>query len=93
MVADLRSESPNEINLEWMKFLNLLVLNFFHLVEQVFFVLRKKQSQVTFLHIYHHSNMAVSTWAYLKYLKGKGQSDLSSYFVKTNKSHPYEKIG
>lgn len=69
---------------------------------QVFFVLRKKQSQVTFLHIYHHSNMAVSTWAYLKYLKGREsptpvihlvaeinqQYGLQSYSVNTIETHP-----
>ena len=38
---------------------------------QVFFVLRKKQSHVTFLHVYHHTNMVLSTWIYLKYIKGK----------------------
>ncbi|XP_065212276.1 very long chain fatty acid elongase 4-like isoform X2 [Planococcus citri] len=36
-----------------------------------FFILRKKQSHVTFLHVYHHANMVVSTWAYLKYIKGE----------------------
>nr|CAD7414595.1 unnamed protein product [Timema cristinae] len=35
---------------------------------QVFFVLRKKQSQVTFLHVYHHTITATSSWAYLKYI-------------------------
>ncbi|XP_018901859.2 very long chain fatty acid elongase AAEL008004 isoform X1 [Bemisia tabaci] len=44
---------------------------FIDLLDTVFFVLRKKQSQVTLLHVYHHTNMALSTWAYLKYLKGE----------------------
>ncbi|CAG2062349.1 unnamed protein product [Timema podura] len=38
---------------------------------QVFFVLRKKQSQVTFLHVYHHAITATSSWAYLKYIPGE----------------------
>lgn len=29
---------------------------------QVFFVLRKKQSQITFLHVFHHSFMPWSWW-------------------------------
>lgn len=36
----------------------------------MFFVLRKKQSQVTFLHVYHHVNVVFSTWAYLRFIKG-----------------------
>jgi len=38
---------------------------------QVFFVLRKKQNQVTFLHVYHHTITALFSWGYLKYLPGK----------------------
>ncbi|KAK9738401.1 GNS1/SUR4 family [Popillia japonica] len=38
------------------------------LLDTVFFVLRKKQSQVTFLHVYHHSIMVLFTWGYLKFL-------------------------
>ncbi|XP_045764936.1 elongation of very long chain fatty acids protein 7-like isoform X1 [Maniola jurtina] len=37
------------------------------LLDTVFFVLRKKDSQVTFLHLYHHSVMMIGTWAFLKY--------------------------
>ncbi|XP_039282288.1 elongation of very long chain fatty acids protein AAEL008004 [Nilaparvata lugens] len=41
------------------------------LLDTIFFVLRKKQSHVSFLHVYHHSMMLVSTWAYLKYIRGE----------------------
>ncbi|XP_050520239.1 elongation of very long chain fatty acids protein AAEL008004-like isoform X2 [Daktulosphaira vitifoliae] len=41
------------------------------LTDTVFFVLRKKQSQVSFLHIYHHCNMVITCWAYLKFIKGE----------------------
>ncbi|XP_047527055.1 elongation of very long chain fatty acids protein-like [Vanessa atalanta] len=37
------------------------------LLDTVFFVLRKKDNQITFLHLYHHSIMMIGTWAYLKY--------------------------
>nr|XP_018901840.1 PREDICTED: elongation of very long chain fatty acids protein AAEL008004-like [Bemisia tabaci] len=43
----------------------------YDLLDTVFFVLRKKQSHVTFLHVYHHANMVLSCWAYLKYIKGE----------------------
>ncbi|KAL0892507.1 hypothetical protein ABMA27_015610 [Loxostege sticticalis] len=37
------------------------------LLDTVFFVLRKKQNQVTFLHVYHHFCMVLNTWIALKY--------------------------
>lgn len=42
----------------------------FDLLDTVFFVLRKKQSHVTFLHVYHHMNMVVTTWIFLRFIKG-----------------------
>ncbi|XP_055384909.1 elongation of very long chain fatty acids protein 7 [Condylostylus longicornis] len=41
------------------------------LLDTVFFVLRKKQNQVTFLHVYHHTITALFSWCYLKYLPGE----------------------
>ncbi|RLU19339.1 hypothetical protein DMN91_007896 [Ooceraea biroi] len=41
------------------------------LLDTVFFVLRKKQNQVTFLHVYHHTVTAVFSWCYLKLLPGE----------------------
>ncbi|KAL4711178.1 hypothetical protein ACJJTC_015287 [Scirpophaga incertulas] len=37
------------------------------LLDTIFFVLRKKQNQVTFLHVYHHSAMLWNTWVLIKY--------------------------
>nr|CAD7414561.1 unnamed protein product [Timema cristinae] len=39
--------------------------------QQVFFVLRKKQKQVSFLHVYHHTVTALFSWGYLKFLPGE----------------------
>ncbi|CAH2991944.1 unnamed protein product [Chilo suppressalis] len=35
------------------------------LLDTVFFVLRKKDNQITFLHLYHHSAMVAWTWLHL----------------------------
>ena len=37
---------------------------------QVFFILRKKNNQLTFLHIYHHGTMIFNWWAGVKYVAG-----------------------
>ncbi|CAK1553464.1 unnamed protein product [Leptosia nina] len=37
------------------------------LLDTVFFILRKKQNQVTFLHVYHHSAMVTWTWFHYLY--------------------------
>nr|XP_018902304.1 PREDICTED: elongation of very long chain fatty acids protein 4-like [Bemisia tabaci] len=50
---------------------NYLMLKVTDLLATVFFVLRKKQSQISFLHVYHHTQMVFIAWAYLKYLKGE----------------------
>ncbi|XP_020287666.1 elongation of very long chain fatty acids protein 7-like isoform X2 [Pseudomyrmex gracilis] len=40
------------------------------LLDTVFFVLRKKTNQVTFLHVYHHVGMVILSWASVKYFPG-----------------------
>lgn len=38
--------------------------------EQLFFILRKKNNQLTFLHVYHHGTMIFNWWAGIKYVAG-----------------------
>ncbi|XP_068703408.1 very long chain fatty acid elongase 4-like isoform X4 [Montipora foliosa] len=45
-------------------------------LETVFFILRKKNNQVSFLHVYHHSVMVVLGWTASKWLPG----GISKYF-------------
>lgn len=40
------------------------------LLDTVFFVLRKKSSQITILHLYHHSMMGIYTWIVTKFVPG-----------------------
>lgn len=41
------------------------------LLDTVFFVLRKKQNQVSFLHLYHHTLMPICGFIGVKYFAGK----------------------
>lgn len=47
------------------------LLKLVELVETVFFVLRKKQSQVSKLHVYHHVSTAILGWLMVKYIGGE----------------------
>nr|ALC76388.1 elongation of very long-chain fatty acid protein a [Nerita melanotragus] len=40
------------------------------LLDTVFFILRHKWSQVTFLHVYHHCTMIINWWMGVKYVAG-----------------------
>ena len=44
-----------------------LMSKFIDLLETVFFVLRKKHSQVSFLHVFHHSVVPIDVWVGFKY--------------------------
>lgn len=46
---------------------------------QIFFVLRKKYNQITFLHVYHHLIVAVGSYAAVKFLPG-GQAVYLGFF-------------
>lgn len=43
------------------------------LMDTVFFILRKKNSQITFLHVYHHVLMVLSSFVYVKFFSAGGQ--------------------
>lgn len=45
--------------------------------DTVFFVLRKKSSQITWLHVYHHSVTPLETWVLVKFLAGKCVGNLT----------------
>lgn len=50
----------------WMYMLKIVELS-----ETVFFVLRKKQNQVSSLHVYHHVSMVLLAWIGVKYFPGE----------------------
>lgn len=40
------------------------------LLDTIFFVLKKKESHISFLHVYHHGGMVLGTWIGVKYFAG-----------------------
>ncbi|CAH4008659.1 elongation of very long chain fatty acids protein 7-like [Pieris brassicae] len=60
------TQNPLLLDLGWWYFF----AKFTELLDTVFFVLRKKDKQVTFLHVYHHVVMALYSWSYLKFAAG-----------------------
>ncbi|XP_028167211.1 elongation of very long chain fatty acids protein 7-like [Ostrinia furnacalis] len=51
-----------------------IILKLLELWETVFFVLRKRERQVSFLHVYHHCSTLVIVWSAAKYVGGEYQS-------------------
>uniref|UniRef100_A0A336MEX6 Elongation of very long chain fatty acids protein n=2 Tax=Culicoides sonorensis TaxID=179676 RepID=A0A336MEX6_CULSO len=47
-----------------------MLAKFTELLDTVFFVLRKKNNQVSFLHLYHHTGMPIISWVLTKYFPG-----------------------
>ncbi|KAL9897893.1 very long chain fatty acid elongase 7-like isoform 1-T6 [Glossina fuscipes fuscipes] len=45
-----------------------IVCKIIDLLDTIFFILRKKQNQITFLHVYHHTFMVLGSWIVLKYM-------------------------
>lgn len=39
--------------------------------DTIFFVLRKKKTQITLLHLYHHSLTPLEAWILVKFIPGK----------------------
>lgn len=52
------------------------IVKLVELVETIFFMLRKKDSQITFLHVYHHVSTLFLSWVGVKYVGGEEQGKL-----------------
>ncbi|XP_053691057.1 elongation of very long chain fatty acids protein AAEL008004-like [Sabethes cyaneus] len=64
-----RSSSPEAIR-ELQMIHCYYILKVADLVDTVFFVLRKKQSHVTFLHVYHHAGVLLGAYVYFRVVGG-----------------------
>ncbi|CAK1583494.1 unnamed protein product [Parnassius mnemosyne] len=63
-------DGPNSIEFAWKVCYTYFVIKIIDLLDTVFFVLRKKQNQVTFLHVYHHFGMVAVAWGMVKWVPG-----------------------
>ncbi|KAK0052067.1 elongation of very long chain fatty acids protein 4 [Biomphalaria pfeifferi] len=54
------------VRVGWLFFISKLI----EFLDTIFFVVRKKNNQITFLHVYHHATMTVFTWLGVKFLPG-----------------------
>lgn len=63
-VARLRMQM---LNLCYVYYLSKLT----EFADTIFFVLKKKKSQLTWLHLYHHSLTPLEAWILVKFLSGK----------------------
>jgi GNS1/SUR4 family len=61
-----RKDADERFDLDQSSWL-FMMLRLIELIETVIFVLRKKQNQVSSLHIYHHLSTVVLLWSFLKY--------------------------
>ncbi|XP_075970162.1 very long chain fatty acid elongase 7-like [Anticarsia gemmatalis] len=62
-------ETPHGLEVAGMVY-NYFLLKIIDLLDTVFFVLRKKFNQVSFLHIYHHTGMVMLIWGAVTYMPG-----------------------
>ncbi|XP_075235434.1 very long chain fatty acid elongase AAEL008004-like [Lycorma delicatula] len=63
------SRSPAAMRIAWGYYIYFLA-KISELLDTVFFVLRKKDRQITFLHMYHHTVMPMVSWGAAKYYPG-----------------------
>ncbi|KAI1277766.1 putative protein for very long chain fatty acid elongation [Halotydeus destructor] len=72
-----RTNSPDAlamVNIGWLFYFS----KFIEFADTIFFVLRKKQSQVTALHVLHHATMPFNVWFTIRFAPG-GHSSFCSF--------------
>ncbi|XP_026734661.1 elongation of very long chain fatty acids protein AAEL008004-like [Trichoplusia ni] len=70
LVCQGPDDGPNGVEYAWNVCYGYFVMKLADLLDTVFFVLRKKQNQVTFLHVYHHFGMVAVAWGMVKWVPG-----------------------
>uniref|UniRef100_A0A1B0AU17 Elongation of very long chain fatty acids protein n=1 Tax=Glossina palpalis gambiensis TaxID=67801 RepID=A0A1B0AU17_9MUSC len=69
MKDDCKIERTDETVLECLTYAWLFLINkIIDFLDTIFMILRKKNDQITFLHVYHHAAMVLIAWITLKYI-------------------------
>lgn len=63
------SNDPLEVRIAWALWL-FYISKLLEFVDTLFFIVRKKFKQLTFLHVYHHSTMFCFWWIGVKWVAG-----------------------
>ena len=72
--------SPTQIvKAIWWYYISKLV----EFLDSIFFILRKKNNQLTFLHVYHHSTMFILWWIGIKWVPS-GSCELLVWSIQTD---------
>lgn len=70
------------INNNWWYYISKIV----EFSDTLFFILRKKNSQLSFLHIYHHSSIFFLCWVVMKWFpSGSGKRHLENFLTQITK--------
>ncbi|XP_045453339.1 elongation of very long chain fatty acids protein-like [Melitaea cinxia] len=70
LVCQPVDDGPLALEYAWKVCYAYFVIKLVDLFDTVFFVLRKKQNQVSFLHVYHHFGMVAVAWGMVKWVPG-----------------------
>ena len=88
---DSNDTSPQAMRVVWLSVL-FLVSKYLDLIETVFFVLRKKQNQISNLHVYHHSAVPLLVHAFAKISAAGGPGTMFPFlncFIHIGKFSPF----
>lgn len=71
-VVKFGCQPPDEVELDLAQSLmasyyHYFLLKLYDFMDTVFFILRKKQKQVTFLHTFHHTGIFLVSWMAIRY--------------------------
>lgn len=78
--CDFKPTSEVVLGVAGVWWLNTMV-RILELVETIFFILRKKFNQASFLHIYHHISSIAIIWSILKYEPSEYRVNLKRYLA------------
>jgi hypothetical protein len=55
------------------------ISKFIDFLDTIFFIMRKKNNQITFLHVFHHASIPLTVWIVFRYIPGGQASFLPTF--------------